>query len=390
MDISLIEFMESQLKQTTSTFHRYMYDQISWESRMFGLVGPRGVGKSTMILQYIKEHRDLRHILYIGADHLYFSSHTLVETVDEFAKEGGEQIFIDEIHKYENWSRELKQIYDSHPDVKVGFTGSSVLDIYKGFSDLSRRAPIFMMQGLSFREYLKLFHNIEVSVYTLEDILELKAVLTDVNHPLPLFRDYLKRGYYPFSGESDFEIRLRQVINQTMEVDIPQYANMNASTGRRLKKLLAVIAQSVPFKPVMDSLATVVGVSRNVLPDYFLYMEQAGMIGQLRDDTGGIRGVGKVEKVYLDNTNMAYLLGSKITDVGNIRETFFYNQMRVVSDVISSRISDFEIDGKTFEVGGKNKGKKQITDAKEGYVVKDDIEYGSDNIIPLWAFGLMY
>jgi len=390
MDISLIEFMESQLKQTTSTFHRYMYDQISWESRMFGLVGPRGVGKSTMILQYIKEHRDFRHILYIGADHLYFSSHTLVETVDEFAKEGGEQIFIDEIHKYENWSRELKQIYDSHPDVKVGFTGSSVLDIYKGFSDLSRRAPIFMMQGLSFREYLKLFHNIEVSVYTLEDILELKAVLTDVNHPLPLFRDYLKRGYYPFSGESDFEIRLRQVINQTMEVDIPQFANMNASTGRKLKKLLAVIAQSVPFKPVMDSLATVVGVSRNVLPDYFLYMEQAGMIGQLRDDTGGIRGVGKVEKVYLDNTNMAYLLGSKTTDVGNIRETFFYNQMRVVSDVISSRISDFEIDGKTFEVGGKNKGKKQITDAKEGYVVKDDIEYGSDNIIPLWAFGLMY
>jgi len=390
MDISLIEFMESQLKQTTSTFHRYMYDQISWESRMFGLVGPRGVGKSTMILQYIKEHRDFRHILYIGADHLYFSSHTLIETVDEFAKEGGEQIFIDEIHKYENWSRELKQIYDSHPDVKVGFTGSSVLDIYKGFSDLSRRAPIFMMQGLSFREYLKLFHNIEVSVYTLEDILELKAVLTDVNHPLPLFRDYLKRGYYPFSGESDFEIRLRQVINQTMEVDIPQYANMNASTGRRLKKLLAVIAQSVPFKPVMDSLATVVGVSRNVLPDYFLYMEQAGMIGQLRDDTGGIRGVGKVEKVYLDNTNMAYLLGSKTTDVGNIRETFFYNQMRVVSDVISSRISDFEIDGKTFEVGGKNKGKKQITDAKEGYVVKDDIEFGSGNIIPLWAFGLMY
>ena len=390
MDISLIEFMESQLKQTTSTFHRYMYDQISWESRMFGLVGPRGVGKSTMILQYIKEHRDLRHILYIGADHLYFSSHTLVETVDEFAKEGGEQIFIDEIHKYENWSRELKQIYDSHPDVKVGFTGSSVLDIYKGFSDLSRRAPIFMMQGLSFREYLQLFHDIKVPVYTLDDVLALNAKVADVSHPLPLFRDYLQRGYYPFSGESDFEIRLRQVINQTMEVDIPQYANMNASTGRRLKKLLAVIAQSVPFKPVMDSLATVVGVSRNVLPDYFLYMEQAGMIGQLRDDTGGIRGVGKVEKVYLDNTNMAYLLGSETTDVGNIRETFFYNQMRVVSDVISSRISDFEIDGKTFEVGGKNKGKKQITDAKEGYVVKDDIEYGSGNIIPLWAFGLMY
>ena len=390
MDISLIEFMEGQLKQTTSTFHRYMFDQISWDSRMFGLVGPRGVGKSTMILQYIKEHRDSRHILYIGADHLYFSSHTLVETVDEFVKESGEQIFIDEIHKYENWSRELKQIYDSHPDVKVGFTGSSVLDIYKGFADLSRRAPVFMMQGLSFREYLQLFHDIKVPVYTLDDVLALKAKVADVSHPLPLFRDYLQRGYYPFSGESDFEIRLRQVFNQTMEVDILQYANMNASTGRKLKKLLAVIAQSVPFKPVMDSLATVVGVSRNVLPDYFLYMEQAGMIGQLRDDTGGIRGVGKVEKVYLDNTNMAYMLGGDAADVGNIRETFFFSQMRVVSDVISSHISDFEIDGKTFEVGGKNKGKKQLSEAKEGYVVKDDIEFGSSNIIPLWAFGLLY
>jgi hypothetical protein len=390
MDIALIEFMEGQLKQTTSSFHRYMYDQISWESRMFGLVGPRGVGKSTMILQYMKKHREERHMLYVAADHLYFSSHTLVETVDEFAKEGGEQIFIDEIHKYENWSRELKQIHDSHPDLKVGFTGSSVLDIYKGYSDLSRRAPIFMMQGLSFREYLALFHSIEAPVYSLDDILSQQARLDAVSHPLPLFREYLQRGYYPFSADSDFNMRLRQVINQTMEVDIPQYANMNASTGRKLKKLLAVIAQSVPFKPVMDTLAAVIGVSRNVLPDYFLYMEQAGMIGQLRDDAGGIRGIGKVEKVYLDNTSLAYLLGREATDIGNIRETFFYNQMRVTHDVISSRISDFEIDGKTFEVGGKRKGKKQITDAAEGYVVRDDIEVGNGNIIPLWAFGLSY
>ena len=390
MDIALLEFMDGQLKQTTSTFHRYMFDQISWESRMFGLVGPRGVGKSTMILQYIKEHQDGRRMLYVAADHLYFSSHTLVETVDEFAKEGGEQIFIDEIHKYENWSRELKQIHDSHPDLKVGFTGSSVLDIYKGYSDLSRRAPIFMMQGLSFREFLALFHDIEAPVYSLDDILSQKARIDAVSHPLPLFKEYLQRGYYPFSGDSDFDMRLRQVINQTMEVDIPQYANMNASTGRKLKKLLAVIAQSVPFKPVMDSLATVIGVSRNVLPDYFLYMEQAGMIGQLRDDTGGIRGIGKVEKVYLDNTSLAYLLGREATDIGNIRETFFYNQMRVTQDVISSRISDFEIEGKTFEVGGKRKGKKQITGAAEGYVVRDDIETGFGNIIPLWAFGLTY
>ena len=343
-----------------------------------------------MILQYIKEHRDERHTLYVAADHLYFASHTLVETVDEFVKEGGEQIFIDEIHKYENWSRELKQIYDSYAELKVGFTGSSVLDIYKGFSDLSRRAPIFMMQGLSFREHLWLRHSIEAPVYTLSEVLANKARLDAVAHPLPLFKDYLQNGYYPFSDDSDYDMRLRQVINQTMEVDIPQYANMTAATGRKLKRLLAVIAQSVPFKPVMDSLSAVIGVSRNVLPDYFLYMEQAGMIGQLRDDTGGIRGIGKVEKVYLDNTTLAYLLGGEATDIGNIRETFFFNQMRVTQDVISSRISDFEMAGKTFEIGGKKKGRKQLADAAEGYVVRDDIEYGSSNIIPLWAFGLTY
>ncbi|MCR5333974.1 MAG: AAA family ATPase [Bacteroidaceae bacterium] len=390
MDIALIEFMESQLKQTTSTFHRYMYDQVSWQSRMFGLVGPRGVGKSTMILQYIKKNRDSSNILYIAADHLYFSTHTLVDTVDEFVKEGGNQIFIDEIHKYENWSRELKIIYDTYHNLKVGFTGSSILDIYKGFSDLSRRAPIFTMQGLSFREYLALFHEIYTPVYTLGEILQHKAALEAVSHPLPLFRDYLQKGYYPFANEGYYEMRLRQIINQTMEVDIPQYSHMNSSTGRKLKKLLAVIAQSVPFKPVMESLGAVIGVSRNVLPDYFLYMEQAGMIGQLRNDTGGIRGLGKVEKVYLDNTNLAYILGHESTDIGNIRETFFYNQMRVTTDVISSRISDFEIDGKTFEVGGKKKKQIQIQNADQGYVVKDDIETGYGNIIPLWHFGLTY
>ena len=390
MDIALVAFMEGQLKQTTSTFHRYMYDRVSWESRMFGLVGPRGVGKSTMILQYVKEHRSERRMLYVSADHLYFASHTLAETVDEFVREGGEQIFIDEIHKYENWSRELKQIYDAHADLMVGFTGSSVLDIYKGFSDLSRRAPVFMMQGLSFREYLWLRHQTEVPVYSLGEVIQNKARIDAVAHPLPLFKEYLEKGYYPFSDDSDYDIRLRQVVNQTMEVDIPQYANMTAATGRKLKRLLAVIARSVPFKPVMESLATTVGVSRNVLPDYFLYMEQAGMIGQLRDDTGGIRGIGKVEKVYLDNTSLAYLLGEEATDIGNIRETFFFNQMRVTQEVISSRVSDFEIGGRTFEVGGKKKGKKQLTDAAEGYVVRDDIEYGSGNIIPLWAFGLTY
>lgn len=390
MDLSLINTMQNLLELTVSTFHRYMYNQVSWEARMFGLVGPRGVGKTTMLLQYVKEHQGERNILYVSADHVYFSMHTLTELADEFVMDGGEQLLIDEIHKYENWSRELKQVYDTHPDLKVVFTGSSVLDIYKGYSDLSRRAAIFMMQGLSFREYLELFHAIKLPVVNIQEIITHQADMKALRHPLPLFREYLQKGYYPFAQDVNYDIELRQVINQTMEVDIPQYANMNVSTGRKLKKLLAVIAQSVPFKPVMDSLSTVIGVSRNVLPDYFIYMEQAGMIGQLRDDTGGIRGVGKVDKVYLDNTNLAYVLGGQATDIGNIRETFFYNQMRVTSDVVSSQISDFEIDGKTFEVGGRKKRKKQIADADEGYVVRDDIEHGAGNILPLWTFGLTY
>jgi len=390
MDLQLSNFMNDRVAGVSTHFHRYMYSLVNWNRQMMGLTGPRGVGKTTMFLQYIKEHRHERQMFYVTADHVYFATHTLTELADQFVREGGQQLFIDEIHKYEHWSRELKQIYDGHPDLMVAFTGSSILDITKGEADLSRRAAIFQMQGLSFGEYLRLFRQVEAPVLTLEQILAHEAQIPGIRHPLPLFEEYLRIGYYPFADDPDFTLILNQIVGHTMEVDIPQYASMNPSTGRKLKKLLAVIAQSVPFKPVMDSLSTVIGVSRNILPDYFLFMEMAGMIGQLRDDTGGIRGVGKVEKVYLDNTNLAYVLGGAATDVGNLRETFFYNQMRVTTDVISSRISDFEIEGKTFEVGGMRKGKKQIAAAVEGYVVKDDIEYGADNIIPLWAFGLTY
>lgn len=382
--------MEEELRRTPLEFHRYMYDRVIWEDRMIGIIGPRGVGKSTMVKQFILSHPDRQDWLYVSADHTYFSSSTLTALADEFVKEGGRYLVIDEIHKYHGWSRELKQIYDSHAGLNVIFTGSSILDIKKGSADLSRRVLIFEMQGLSFREYLKLFKNIDLPVYTLDEILAHKVTLPSDIHPLPLFREYLTRGYYPFCSLPGYDIRLQQVIAQTMEVDIPQFAGMNVSTARKLRKMLDIISKMAPFKPSFMNLATELKVSKNDVPDYMLYLEQAGMIGQLRDDTGGIRGLGKVEKVYIDNPNLMNVLAGDEPNKGNMRETFFFNQMRVSNDVISSRISDFRIGDITFEVGGAKKGKKQLTGAETGIVVRDDIEYGYHEFVPLWQFGLNY
>lgn len=386
----LYEFFNRKLKSTPTDFLRYKYDRIRWDGRAFGIVGPRGVGKSTMILQHIKLNLDTSDTLYVSADHMYFSEHSLVDLADYFVKMGGKHLFIDEIHKYEGWSREIKQIYDSYDDLQIVISGSSILDIYKGMADLSRRFPIYEMQGLSFREYLNFFHGINAPVCSLDEILNHKAVLPDVKHPLPLFKDYLRRGYYPFGRDEEFDMELLQVINQTMEVDIPTHLQANVSLGKKLKSLLMVVAKSVPFKPVMQRLAEATGISRNDIASHLFYMERAGMITQLRDTTGGIRGLGKVEKLYLDNTNLIYALSPEHADIGNVRETFFMNQMRVMNDVTSSSISDFEIDGKTFEIGGRKKGQKQIENAEEGYIVKDDIESGYANVIPLWTFGLNY
>jgi predicted AAA+ superfamily ATPase len=321
---------------------------------------------------------------------MYFSDSKLIDLADEFYKNAGEYLFIDEIHKYSNWSRELKNMYDSYPTLKVVFTGSSVLDILKGSADLSRRALIYKLQGLSFREYLKYYHNHDTGVYSLQQIINNEIKLAEIKHPLPLFKDYLKRGYYPFGVENEIDLRLGQIIVQTLESDIPHYANLNVGTSRKLKRLLSIIAESAPFKPNFTKIAELINVSRNSLDDYFMYMEQAGLIGQLRNETRGIRGIGKVDKVYLDNTNIIFNLVGEKSNVGNIRETFFFNQMRVNNEVISSKTADFVIDNYTFEVGGKNKPQKQIEKDGYSYVVKDDIEFGYLNVIPLWAFGLNY
>ena len=389
---TLYQTLEEHLRKTGLDFKRYLYPTINWNNRLFGIVGPRGVGKTTILFQYIKENRSTSDTLYVSMDDLYFSAHSLLETAADFHKNGGKFLFIDEIHKYPEWSKTLKNLYDNYPDLKVVFTGSSVLDILKGNADLSRRALLLHLQGLSFREYLQLFHGITVPVLSLDDILshksnELKPV---IGYPVKFFKEYLQRGYYPFGNDEDYMAHLRQIIVQTMESDIPLYANMNVSTGRKLLKLLAIIAGSVPFKPNFSGLSRLIEVSKNNISDYFYYIEKAGMIAQLREKTESYLVAGKVEKVYLDNTNLAFCLSEKEPDVGNLRETVFLNQMRVNNNVYRSVKGDFNIGNMTFEVGGKSKTQKQIEGLKNAYIVKDDIEYGYKNVIPLWAFGLNY
>ena len=383
--------MQEQLSLISLDFKRYMYNRIDWELRLVGIVGPRGVGKSTMVLQHILETQDREKSLYVSADHGYFSGHTLTGLADEFVKDGGQHLYIDEVHKYEGWSIALKQIYDTHPDLKVTFTGSSMLDILAGEADLSRRVVQYNMQGMSFREYLEFFCGIEIPVRTLEEIIHTPNIsIEGLRHPLPAFKQYLQTGYYPFSKEGAFFSRLDQIITQTTEYDIPRFAGMSFTTGRKLHRLLVILSKTVPLKPEYTSLANAIKISRNDVPDHLLLLEKAQLIGQLRDETGGIRGLGKTEKVYLDNTNIIAALVGDAIDIGTVRETFFYNQTREVADVVSSKASDFCIGKYTFEGGGKGKKRKQIADITDGYLVKDDMEYGMEGVVPLWAFGLLY
>lgn len=386
----LYETMHRLLDNTTSKFFRYKYSDINWDNKMLGLVGPRGVGKTTLFLQHIKKQGLEDRSLFFFADDIYFSNHTMIDVAKDFYQNNGQFLYVDEVHKYPNWSKELKAMYDSFPDLHVYFTGSSILDIEKGETDLSRRAPKYTMQGLSFREFLALRYDIGIKPFSLDEILKQKISIPGVAHPLPLFKEYLKSGYYPFGQDPDFQIELSQVVNRTLEVDIPQFANMTASTGRKLKKLLILISTMVPFKPNISKLASQIQVSRNSLEDYLLCIEKAGLISQLRNKQSTLNTLGKTEKVYLDNTNLVFNLNDENINSGTVRETFFFNQMRVNNRVTASLLSDFVVDGITFEIGGRSKTKNQIAGIDNAYVVKDDIEYGHGNVIPLWTCGLNY
>ena len=386
----LIDTYHRLLQQTTLSKKRYLYQKINWENRLIAVTGQRGVGKTTLLLQKIKESKNTKKHLYISADSLFIYKLSLFEIALDFRNNGGKHLYIDEIHKYSNWSGEIKHIYDTIPDLNIVFTGSSILDVMKGYGDLSRRAVHYTLSGMSFREYLLFEINIDFPKYSLEDVIENKVKI-DLENPLFYFKKYLLKGYYPFYKEIDFELKLLNVVNIVLEVDLLQYLELKPSTIAKLKKLLQIISESVPFKPNISKIAALTNISRSLLLDYFNYLQQSGLITMINSSTKGIQALGKPEKIYLNNTNLFIALtGGLNINIGNIRETFFMSQLSVMHNITIPKKGDFYIDGYTFEIGGKNKKSHQISNITNSFLVKDDIENAYKNNIPLWHFGFLY
>jgi len=395
-------------KLTQKFYEKYAYVQtelirdfshkIDWSNRFIGIKGSRGVGKTTLILQYIKQNYvPDSSVLYVSLDDLYFTDNKLYDLADRFHKKGGRLLAIDEVHRYENWAIELKNMYDDMPDLKIIFTGSSLLHLQQAKADLSRRAVMYEMPGLSFREYLLFETNQRFPILTLHDLLDNHieraiSILQQIK-PLAHFENYLNHGYYPFYKENiqSFHQKLSEIVLTVLEVDIPQFASIQTSNIIYLKKLLKIISASVPFKPNMNALSVRTGISLNTMKNYIQWLNDAQLLQLLFVPEKGINSLNKPEKIYLNNSNLMYNQAEGNANIGNIRETFLYNQLNVNYKINASKVSDFLIvDKYTLEVGGKNKSQKQIETVDNAFVVKDDIEIGSGNVIPLWLFGFLY
>lgn len=395
----LIEIFRKKIASTETAFVRSLESQINWNARLVCIRGSRGTGKTTLILQHIKKTfaGSLEKVLYVSLDNLYFSDNLLLDFVDGFVKRGGTHLFLDEVHKYPDWSRAIKNIYDDYPELHVVFTGSSLLEILNARSDLSRRALVYNLQGLSFREYLNLNARTDFPVLSLEEILQnnenLSAQIVSKIKPFEYFSDYLKHGYYPYflEGIDDYYIRLNETVNLILEIELPQLRKLDVAYIMKIKKLLAVIGKSAPFIPNATEIASSIQISRQTLLQYFEYLEESKLIYQVFKQSRGLGALEKPDKIFLENTNLMYMFDDVQTDVENVRETFAFNQLSHAHEVLFSEQSDFFVDKKyTFEVGGKNKKRKQIKDVSESYILADNIEYGTERRIPIWLLGFLY
>lgn len=391
----LYRISDTRKRDTETDFYRYLYHEIDWEQKLILVKGARGSGKTTLLLQRFKMNP--KNSIYLSLDDFYFESNRLVLLIENLYNEGFTTFYLDEVHQYNHWSKDLKNVYDNFQDIKIVATGSSALQLDKGTADLSRRMTIYNLYGMSFREYVFFEKGINLETFALEDILknhiEITSGIADAIQPLTLFRNYLKYGYYPFykSEKKFYHQKLQQTIHLTLDVDLPSIDSISFATVKGMKNLLFVLSQIVPYTPNIQSLADKTGSQRNFILRALDLMEKSGILNLLRTDNQGISYLQKPEKIFLENPNLAYVFSGNDPNKGNLRETFFFNQLRVKHEVTSSRFGDFMIDQTyTFEVGGAAKSKKQIAGVPLSYIAADDIEHGNKNRIPLWLFGFLY
>jgi hypothetical protein len=397
MESLIIRSIET-LSRTNFPFQRYLMQDIHWDWRLIGIKGARGTGKTTMMLQYLKQKYGAEGKgLYLSLDDIYFTENPLVMVIEQLRAKGYQAFFLDEVHKYPTWAREIKNLYDRYPDILIVFTGSSLIEMNKLDVDLSRRSVVYELQGLSFREYLSLVTQQQFSALKLDDLLERHTMhalsITAQTKPLQYFSMYLREGYYPFFIEDQamYLTRLAQTIQLVVETDLNFIEGIQTKQIRKILQLLLIIATSVPFKPNIAKLAERIGIERNTLLKYLHFLEKAAIVRFLDSEGKGISILQKPDKIYLENTNISYALAPGNVDIGNLRETFFFNQTSKNHLVQYTDQGDFRIDGQyVFEVGGRNKTAGQIKGIANAWLAVDQIETGIGNRIPLWLFGFLY
>lgn len=393
----LLNAYHRKLVATDLRFKRYLYDRINWNSRLVGIKGARGVGKTTMLLQHIKEtFNNIDDVIYVSLDNLWFENHQLEELVEFLYTHGVMHIYFDEVHRYKNWTMLLKHFYDSYPGLNIVYTGSVMLAIENSVADLSRRQSLYMLNGLSFREYLEYEGIARISSVGLEELLlnHTKYAL-DVTSEIKVLRHfdlYLRKGYYPYYKEAgeDYLMRVGEVVRLIIESDIPAVEDITYTTVQKIRKLLMVIAENVPLEANINKLSTQLESTRDQTLKMLYLLDRAGLLWLLTDKIKDYKHLTGPKKIYLNNANLMYALSGKISE-GTMRETFFANQVGTVSTLTMPKQGDFMADGKfLFEVGGTRKTFDQIADLPNSYLAIDDIETGNGNRIPLWMFGCLY
>lgn len=391
----LLKISEKRKKEVQTHFVRYLYDDIDWTPALILIKGARGSGKTTLLLQHFKNNPE--NAIYLSLDDFYFESNRLLLLVEELYESGYRKFYLDEVHQYQHWSKDLKNLYDNYPDIQIITTGSSVLQMEKGSADLSRRMTVYQLFGLSFREYLEFELNVKLPTISLQDLLdkheEYSVQINDSIQPLDHFEDYLKFGYYPFYrlDKKFYHQKLQQTIQLTLDVDLPSVESLNFSTIKGMKNLLFVLSQLVPYTPNIQTLANKIDSPRNSVLKALDLMEKSSILNLLRSDSTGVSYLQKPDKIFLQNTNLLYVFIDAPPNKGSLRETFFFNQLQVKHQITAPKFGDFMIDDTyTFEIGGKNKTAQQISGVPSSYVAADDIKSGSRRRIPLWLFGFLY